>query len=93
VESGWQLGNVNRDSWGEIARRTRRYSFASKKTIAHVECQVCEYQSICNGGCPKFRHGPHRNFDELDYFCEAYKMVYAKSVDPLRRELRRLYPK
>ena len=24
VESGWKLGNVNLDSWGEIARRTRR---------------------------------------------------------------------
>ena len=92
VESGWKLGNVNLDSWGEIARRTRRYSFASKKTIAHPECQVCEYQSICHGGCPKFRHGPHGKFEELDYFCEAYKMIYARSVEPLRKELRRLYP-
>jgi uncharacterized protein len=92
VESDWQLGNINRDSWGEIARRTRRYSFAAKKTVAHPDCQVCEYRSICHGGCPKFRHGPHRDFNELDYFCEAYKMIYAKSVDPLRKELRRLYP-
>ena len=38
VESGWKLGNITLDSWAEIARRTRRYSFAAKKTIA--SCRV-----------------------------------------------------
>ncbi len=90
VEGGWKLGNVTLDSWSEIARRTRRYSFAQKKTLAHPECQVCEYQSICHGGCPKFRHGPSGRFEDLDYFCQAYKMIYAKSVGPLRREVEKL---
>src|ERR1051325_5793421 len=90
VEQSWKLGNVNLDSWPEIARRTRRYSFASKKTLAHPECQVCEYQSICHGGCPKFRHGPHADFNDLDYFCAAYKMIYAHCLDPLRAEVRKL---
>lgn len=90
VESGWKLGNIELDSWPEIARRTRRYSFARKKTLAHPECQVCEWQSICHGGCPKFRHGPHRQFEDLDYFCEAYKMIYARSAGPLREEVKKL---
>ena len=90
VEGGWKLGNIEVDSWPEIARRTRRYSFAAKKTLAHPECQACEHQSICHGGCPKFRHGPHRRFDDLDYFCRAYKMIYARSTGPLRQEVRRL---
>ena len=90
VEGAWKLGNIMLDSWSEIARRTRRYSFASKKTLAHPECQVCEYQSICHGGCPKLRHGPHRRFEDLDYFCQSYKMIYARSVEPLRGELRKI---
>ena len=90
VESNWKLGNITLDSWAEIARRARRYSFASKKTLAHPECQVCEYQAICHGGCPKFRHGPHRRFQDLDYFCQAYKMIFGKSVEPLRVEVKRL---
>ncbi len=88
VDSSWKLGNIVCDSWTEIAGRTRRYSFASKKTLAHPECQICEYQSICHGGCPKYRHGPHARFEDLDYFCQAYKMIYAHSVGPLRAELR-----
>jgi uncharacterized protein len=90
VESGWKLGNVTLDSWSEVARRTRRYNFAQKKTLAHPECQVCEWQSICHGGCPKFRHGPNGQFEELDYFCSAYKMIYAKAVGPLRKEVEKL---
>jgi uncharacterized protein len=90
VEGNWKLGNMTLDSWPEIARRSRRYSFASKKTLAHPECQVCEYQSICHGGCPKFRHGPQRRFEDLDYFCQAYKMIFGKSVEPLRAEVRRM---
>ncbi len=91
VESSWKLGNITVDSWPEIARRTRRLSFASKKTLAHPDCQVCEYQSICHGGCPKFRHGPYRKFEDLDYFCQAYKMIYARSVEPLRAELKQMF--
>lgn len=90
VEKDWKLGNILIDSWPEIARRQRRYSFASKKTIAHPECQVCEYQSICHAGCPKFRHGPRHNFEDLDYFCQAYKMIFGKSVSPLKKEVERL---
>lgn len=90
VEGDWKLGNMTLDSWSEIARRQRRFGFAAKKTLAHPECQVCEYQSICHGGCPKFRRGPHGRFEDLDYFCLAYKMIFAKSVGPLKREVARI---
>lgn len=90
VEGSWKLGNMTLDSWSEIARRTRRYQFAQKKTLSHPECQVCEWQSICHGGCPKFRHGPNSQFEDLDYFCQAYKMIYARAVGPLRKEVEKL---
>ena len=87
VESGWKLGNIEFDSWSEIARRQKRYNFAAKKTIAHPECQVCQYQSICHGGCPKHRHDPSRRFEDLDYFCPAYKTIFAKAIEPLKKDL------
>ena len=90
VEKEWKLGNINLDSWPEIARRKRRYEFAHKKSIPTNECRTCEWQSICHQGCPKFRHAPNRNFSDLDYFCESYKMIYAKSVEPLRAEVAKL---
>lgn len=90
VEKDWKLGNILVDSWGEIARKQRRFSFAKKKTLAHPECQVCEFQAICHGGCPKSRHGRHRRFEDLDYFCQAYKMIYAKAVGPLGKDVAKI---
>jgi uncharacterized protein len=90
VEEGWKLGNVNADSWSEIARRQRRYKFAAAKTIPHAECQVCEYQSICHGGCPKHRHDQRGEFADLDCFCRAYKMIFARAAGPLREEVKRI---
>lgn len=90
VESGWKLGNLMLDSFAEIARRQRRHTFAAKKALPHEECRVCEYASICHGGCPKLRHGPRRNFEDLDYFCKAYKMIFARATGPLRREVEKI---
>jgi uncharacterized protein len=87
VESGWKLGNILVDSWSQIASRSRRFQFAAKKAVPHPDCQVCEYQSMCHGGCPKFRSGPHQRFEDLDYFCAAYKMIFARASAPLRGEI------
>ena len=90
VESDWKLGNINQDTWPEIARRQLRFQFAAKKAIPHPECQACEWVELCHGGCPKHRRDPRRDFSDLDYFCESYKMVFAKTVPPLRRDVEKL---
>jgi len=90
VEEAWKLGNIHLDSWAEIARRRRRYEFAAKKAIPHPACQDCDYRTLCHGGCPKHRHDPRRKFEDLDYFCETYRMIFGKAVEPLRREVERL---
>jgi uncharacterized protein len=90
VRNEWKLGNIETHSWAEIARNARRYSFASKKALAHAECQSCEYQPICRGGCPKFRHGPRGHFEDVDYFCLAYKMIYARALGPLKADVAKL---
>ncbi len=91
VERDWKLGNVNADSWSEIARRSRRYGFAAKKAIPHEECLVCEYASICHGGCPKLRHARNKRFEDLDYFCASYKMIFKRATGPLKKEVARLF--
>ena len=59
VETTGNSATSTLDSWAEIARRRPPLSASrARKRCAHPDCQVCEYQSICHGGCPKFRHGP-----------------------------------
>jgi uncharacterized protein len=92
VDASWRLGNVLVDSWSEIARRPRRASFAAKKSALHAECVTCEYQRICHGGCPRQRHAARANFDDLDWFCAAYKQAFAHTVPALTREVSTLKP-
>ncbi len=87
VEDDWKLGNIELDSWPEIARRQRRSHFAAKKAVPHEECAVCEFRGICHGGCPKLRQGRNGSFSDLDWFCGAYKRIFAKSMPALSREL------
>ena len=89
VERSWKLGNLHSQSWVEIAGQLTRANFAAKKSIAHPECQACEYSHICYGGCPKFRHGPAGKFEDLDYFCASYKAIFSAAVGPLQRQLGR----
>ena len=79
--------NIATTAGAPDGQRREASSAAAKKTIAHPECQVCEWQPICRGGCPKHRHDRYRRFEDLDYFCSAYKTIYAKSVPPLRKEV------
>ncbi|MCZ2151243.1 MAG: anaerobic sulfatase maturase [Bryobacterales bacterium] len=90
VEKDWRLGNIEIDSWAEIARKQRRYAFARKKALAHPECEVCEWQAMCHGGCPKSRYGMNRRFEDLDYFCEAYRMMFRKTVGPLGEDVKKI---
>lgn len=87
VEKEWKLGNIAIDSWSEIARRQKRYRFAATKTLPHPDCEVCEYRAVCHGGCPKLRKGPQGNFGDLDYFCRSYKMIYARAIGPLKKDV------
>jgi uncharacterized protein len=89
VEEAWKLGNAVTDPWPEIARRLRRRDFALKKSLATPECAVCAYRDICLGGCPKFRRGPRGRFEDLDWFCEAYKMAFSHAIPRLKAELLR----
>jgi uncharacterized protein len=90
VESGWKLGNIILNSWPEIARLQRRFSFASKKALARPECEACDWLAVCRRGCPKMRHAPNGRFEDLDFFCAAYKMVYSKCLGPLKRDVDKL---
>jgi len=90
VREEWKLGNVNDTSFDEIARRTRRLEFAARKSLPHSECEECEYASICRRGCPKLREGRLGRFEDLDYFCQAYKTAFRVAVPKLRKEVEKL---
>jgi len=90
VESDWKLGNIHADSWIDMARRQTRYQFAAMKGIHHAACDACEYQPICQGGCPHLRRARYGNVEDLDYYCQSYKMLFENGVGKLTKEVAKL---
>lgn len=90
VEGNWKLGNINDESFDDISRRRLRLEFASKKSIPHPECDRCEYETVCWRGCPQTRRAQNGQFEDLDYFCESWKMLFDKAVKPLTKEVQYL---
>lgn len=90
VREEWKLGNVRDTSFAEIARRGRRFEFAGRKSLPNDKCEECEYVSLCHRGCPKLREGRQGRFEDLDYFCEAYKLAFRVAVPKLRKEVEKL---
>jgi len=90
VEPGWRLGNIHEDSWIDIARKEARYNFAGKKAVEQPECAVCEYRSLCHRGCPHLRRARNGRFEDLDYYCSSYKMLFDRNVGKLTKEVEKL---
>lgn len=90
VESGWKLGNIHEDSWIDIGRNKLRAEFAAKKGIGHPACDACEYRPVCHGGCPHTRRGRHGRFEDLDYYCASYKMLFDKGLGKLAKEVEKI---
>ena len=80
VESDWKLGNVNAglvagDRTPPEALPVRRQQDARRTRSA----QVCEYSRCATAAAPSTATTRAGSFEDLDYFCEAYKMIFAKA--------------
>jgi uncharacterized protein len=93
VEEKWRLGNIHQDSWIDIARSKARYEFAAAKTIPHPACSSCDDQHLCHGGCPHLRRARLGRTEDLDYYCASYRMLFAKGVGKLTKEVEKLLAK
>ena len=79
ISPEWSLGNIAKTSvFDMIASETYRLFRRLKPNLAPT-CKSCEWLSLCHGGCPRTRLGGVGT-DTVDYFCEAYKMLYAHAV-------------
>lgn len=41
------------------------------------ECNGCEYEHICNGGCRYHRWLKSEDFSKRQFYCESYKVLYS----------------
>lgn len=67
------LGNVNRQSFFEIAKNPKMIEFLQSSLKPREKCLSCKYFRVCRGG------GCRRERQSED-FCEAYKIFFENSL-------------
>ena len=81
---------MNLDSWSEIARRQQALRFRREENPGTSRVPGLRISVDLPRRLPQVPPRSARQFEDLDYFCSAYKMIFAKSVGPLKREIARI---
>lgn len=78
VDTEHYLGNIQETSLVELLESPVQKKFGQAKldTLPRY-CQICEVNSMCNGGCPKNRFLKTPDGEEgLNYLCSGYKHFF-----------------
>lgn len=78
VEPRYRIGNIRTESLSVLVNSEVQKTFGSaKKTTLPAYCRACEFQRLCNGGCPKNRILKTPDGEEgLNYLCEGYRSFF-----------------
>jgi len=79
----YRLGNVGEQSIGEIVDHPAYRRFLTLKSELPDDCRACEYFGLCHGGCPRNRGWSGGRAVRPDYFCAAYRRIFAHAHDRL----------
>ena len=86
VEPQWRLGDVTRDSLGDLLNSDRQRGFGQLKTQLCRRCQACPWLAYCRGGCTHHRPAP----GELNLFCDAFKALFHHASPRMKRMVAQL---
>jgi uncharacterized protein len=76
VNENTLLGNIHEDRLIDLLNSSQQQNFGERKKILSQACLKCNYRTLCNGGCPKYRNpNSHQH-----HFCEAYKIFHKYSA-------------
>jgi uncharacterized protein len=86
VEPEWLLGNVNETSLGDMIAGEKFAKFAGQKSQVNDQCGSCEWLTLCQGECPRYRITNEGRADgALPYFCPSFKMFFGSKYGRLEQ--------
>lgn len=80
-------GNINDGSLDSILQNNIRNKFIERNT-GLKECVKCEYNKICNSGCPDHSYLFYENIMHKDPYCYTYKTLFKHIETVLMNELK-----
>ncbi|MFW6054714.1 MAG: anaerobic sulfatase maturase [Thermodesulfobacteriota bacterium] len=84
VDPGYKIGNIMDLTWEEALQSPAYRGFAGLKSQWSLDCDSCDYQSLCLGDCLKYRMHPGQDPRHLSRLCPGWKLFYAHSLERLQ---------
>jgi len=73
---GYQIGNINTDSFVEIERKRSEIGFIRQSRFIDDECKTCHWSNICRGGCRRYREPVVNGIPKKNMYCSSYKEFF-----------------
>ncbi|MDH6357786.1 radical SAM protein [Parabacteroides sp. PF5-9] len=74
-EKDYLYGNINNEDLFVILKNTARENFINRNKGLD-DCSCCEYNKICNAGCPYHSYSRHKDIMIKDPYCYTYKKLF-----------------
>lgn len=84
VRPEWKLGNILELPLTELSKRAKLQFGKLKKTVP-PGYESCQWNFICNNGCPWFRWIRNGSLEDKDYFCKYYKYFFSYTIGRLEK--------
>ena len=84
VTDKYCAGNVNLNSFEDIARSEIFSKFIKKSLPVSEECKDCKWFSLCRGGCRRYREPFSNEKPSLNFYCQSYKSFFNECGEQLK---------
>jgi uncharacterized protein len=84
------MGNIHQHSIAECMRSEALRPFRERVPEAIPQCATCEYQEICNAGCPVGPHNDRRGLMVPDTTCRGRKALFSHILGALEKDFDRV---
>ncbi|WP_270395751.1 anaerobic sulfatase maturase [Mediterraneibacter massiliensis] len=74
----YKLGSFNENAISDFFENKRAKDFIEESKNISSACKNCEYYTLCRGGCKRSRIKEPDGTAYRSYFCESYRMFFAK---------------
>lgn len=74
-EREYLYGNINDGDWADTLKSVAREKFIHRNK-GLSDCACCEYNKICNAGCPYHSYLLHKDIMNQDPYCYTYKKLF-----------------
>lgn len=88
----YKLGNFNENKVSDFFENERAKAFIEQSKLISNTCKACPYYFLCRGGCRRSRIKEPESGAYRSYFCESYRMFFAKAgsrLEEIAKFLRR----